>query len=134
MNKQEFIKNGGMLNPNAPANKKTLEYVPSTQEAKIIESELAAHLAEVDAIHAILNERGKRYGEFTGHAQITQALKDCMTGCTNSKWRQLSDDKKEALEMIAHKIGRILNGDPNYKDHWVDIAGYATLVANTLKE
>jgi len=30
-------------------------------------------------------------------------------------WEKLSDDKKEALEMTAHKIGRILNGDAEYK-------------------
>jgi hypothetical protein len=34
--------------------------------------------------------------------------------------------------MIAHKIGRILNGDPNYADSWIDIAGYAQLVADRL--
>lgn len=48
--------------------------------------------------------------------------------------KELSSDKQEALEMIAHKIGRILNGDPNYKDSWTDIAGYAQLVADTLKD
>lgn len=41
-------------------------------------------------------------------------------------------DAVEALEMIAHKIGRILNGDPGYADSWVDIAGYAQLVADRL--
>lgn len=35
--------------------------------------------------------------------------------------------------MIAHKIARILNGDPDYDDSWVDIAGYATLVVKKLK-
>jgi hypothetical protein len=35
--------------------------------------------------------------------------------------------------MIAHKLGRIVNGDPNYVDSWVDIAGYATLVAKRLQ-
>ncbi len=35
--------------------------------------------------------------------------------------------------MIFHKIARIINGDPNYADSWVDIAGYATLVANRLE-
>jgi len=34
--------------------------------------------------------------------------------------------------MNAHKIGRILNGDPNWSDSWHDIAGYAQLVANRL--
>jgi hypothetical protein len=39
----------------------------------------------------------------------------------------------EALEMIAHKIGRILSGDPNHQDHWDDIAGYAKLVSERLQ-
>ena len=47
-------------------------------------------------------------------------------------WETLSDDKKEALEMTALKIGRILNGDPEYADSWHDIAGYAKLVEDTL--
>jgi hypothetical protein len=44
----------------------------------------------------------------------------------------LAADQQEALDMICHKIGRIVNGDPNYADSWVDIAGYATLVADRL--
>jgi hypothetical protein len=88
-------------------------------------------------IEETLNERGKRYGDFDTHAIITQCLKDVMhekiDDCPTN-WVDLSPDKKEALEMIAHKIGRILNGDPNYKDSWVDIAGYAQLVANTLND
>ena len=35
--------------------------------------------------------------------------------------------------MICHKIGRILNGDPDYGDSWRDIAGYALLVADRLE-
>jgi len=35
--------------------------------------------------------------------------------------------------MIAHKIGRIINGDPDYDDSWVDIAGYAKLVSDRLQ-
>jgi len=80
----------------------------------------------------ILEERGKRYGSFDTHALITQNLKRTMLLTPN--WDILSSDKKESLEMIAHKIGRILNGDPEYKDSWVDIAGYATLVAEGLDD
>lgn len=29
--------------------------------------------------------------------------------------------------MIVHKIGRILNGGPNYADSWHNIAGYAAM-------
>ena len=76
-------------------------------------------------IDSILKERGSRYGEFTGHAQITQDLKRVMTSTSN--WSKLTDYQKEALEMIVHKIGRILNGDPTYQDSWDDIAGYAKL-------
>jgi hypothetical protein len=35
--------------------------------------------------------------------------------------------------MIVHKISRIVNGNPDKVDHWVDIAGYATLVADRLE-
>jgi hypothetical protein len=47
--------------------------------------------------------------------------------------KTFSDDQWEALEMIVHKIGRIVNGNPDKIDHWVDIAGYAKLVADRLQ-
>jgi hypothetical protein len=37
------------------------------------------------------------------------------------------------LDMIFTKVGRILNGDSNHIDSWIDIAGYATLVADRLQ-
>lgn len=76
-------------------------------------------------VSSTLAERGKRYGEFPEHARITQDLKFAMTQTVN--WSTLSPAHREALEMVAHKIGRILNGDPNYADSWHDIAGYAKL-------
>ncbi len=81
-------------------------------------------------IHGTLDERGKRYGEFVDHAHISQAIKRVFWVYNTNK---MADDQVEALEMIAHKIARILNGDPNYADSWIDIAGYATLVANRLE-
>ena len=48
------------------------------------------------------------------------------------KWKQLEDDQKECLEMVQHKVGKILNGDPNYYDSWHDIEGYIRLVAARL--
>lgn len=87
-------------------------------------------------IKKTLEERGSRYGPFEGHASITQDIKRAMRGnaAYASNWNGLNDHQKEALEMIAHKIGRILNGDPNYKDSWVDIEGYAHLVSVNLKD
>lgn len=78
-----------------------------------------------------LEQRGARYGDFGGHAKITQSIKCAMRDSPN--WQRLSDDKKEALEMVAHKIGRILNGDPEYQDSWHDIIGYTRLVEQTLE-
>ena len=83
------------------------------------------------SITTILAERGSRYGDFATHALITQSLKDVMKNTPN--WNILSPSQKEALEMTAHKIGRILNGDPDYDDSWVDIGGYTKLVADDLQ-
>jgi hypothetical protein len=84
-----------------------------------------------DTLTTTLSERGARYGTFVGHAKVTQDLKSIMH--THAGWQKLADDQKESLEMVAHKIGRILNGDPNYDDSWVDIAGYTKLVADRLQ-
>ncbi|SJM89987.1 conserved hypothetical protein [Crenothrix polyspora] len=82
-------------------------------------------------IRKTLSERGARYGNFSVHANIAQNIKETMR--KTRRWEALSNDKKEALEMMAHKLARILNGDPEYKDSWVDVAGYSTLIADTLK-
>lgn len=89
---------------------------------------------------ATLTERGSCYGKFTGHALITQDLKRVIaehtplgrTRADGSQDDHLAPDQQEALDMICHKIGRILNGDPDYADSWHDIAGYAQLVADRL--
>ena len=84
----------------------------------------------MNTIDATLAERGARYGEYVDHARITQALKDVMRA--EPKWVKLAAHQKETLEMLAHKIGRILNGDPDYHDSWHDIVGYAKLSADEL--
>lgn len=81
----------------------------------------------------LLEERGKRYGTFKGHAEVTQDLKITIDAYARGRGTRLAPDQKEALDMICHKIGRIINGDPNYADSWVDIAGYAQLVADRLQ-
>lgn len=82
-------------------------------------------------INQILEERGSRYGDFESHAIITQNIKAAMRHSPN--WAKLPNDMKEALEMVAHKVGRILNGDPAYADSWVDIVGYTQLVVDRLE-
>lgn len=83
-------------------------------------------------IKAVLKERGDRYGSFKNHAEITQQIKEALY--RGSSWVELSDPQLEALEMVAHKMGRIVNGDPNYLDSWVDIIGYVQLVVDEMEK
>ena len=84
------------------------------------------------AIETTLSERGTRYGNFPGHACITQDIKTVIQ--TSPAYTRMNYAQREALDMIAHKIGRICNGDPDYKDSWVDIEGYAHLVSQDLQD
>ena len=79
-----------------------------------------------------LEERGTRYGVFTDHARVTQRLKLVIASELNIRSKDLEHDQQEALDMICHKIGRIVNGDPNYIDSWTDIIGYTRLVEKRL--
>lgn len=79
---------------------------------------------------AMLAERGSRYGQFHEHAKIATDLKETMHATPG--WQRLAPEQKEALDMVQHKIARILNGDPTYKDNWDDIVGYSKLAADRL--
>lgn len=78
------------------------------------------------SIESTLEERGNRYGSFEHHAAIAQDLQDVMR--SQEGWVALAPDQKQALTVIADKIARMLNGDPDYRDNWHDIVGYAKLV------
>ena len=87
----------------------------------------------MSSIDATLSERGQRYGKFEDHAEHSIAIKAVLfTLMGEEKAHTLKADQVEALNMIAHKLARITNGDPHYDDSWRDIAGYAQLVANRL--
>lgn len=81
-------------------------------------------------VNALITERGNRYGKFKDGAEIMRNLKQVMQ--QTDGWSHCTSSQKEALDMIQHKIGRILNGDPTYDDSWKDIAGYATLIVEEL--
>lgn len=87
-------------------------------------------------IDKVLAERGARYGDFSDHAQVAQDLQRAMqhSGSKHSGeyWSKLSVVQKQALTVIADKIARILSGDPNYDDNWIDIQGYAKLAQDRL--
>jgi hypothetical protein len=78
-------------------------------------------------IDGVIAEREKAHGEFWKTAQIAQDLKQVIEQHIEE---DLDPVHTEALDMISSKIARIISGDPNHVDHWIDIAGYATLGAN----
>jgi hypothetical protein len=81
-------------------------------------------------IDNLLAERRETHGDYADHAAVTQQLKAIFH--THWGWGRLDNVQRETLDMIAHKAGRILSGDPNHVDHWDDIAGYARLVSQRL--
>lgn len=83
------------------------------------------------SISETINKRTNTHGAFEANAANSQTIQAAMRATKN--WHDLDNDQREALQMIAHKIGRILAGDQNFHDHWHDIAGYAECVANRLK-
>jgi len=92
---------------------------------------------KMSELQNVLAERRKQHGDFSEHAIYTQSIKAVMSDAERRRMEQdkpfLTAVQREAIEMIAHKIGRILAGDPNHVDHWLDLAGYATLVADDLR-
>ena len=81
-------------------------------------------------VQETLNERENSHGDFIENGRLMQELKNACRYHTN--WGALVPHQREAIDMICHKLGRILCGNPNHIDHWHDIAGYATLVENIL--
>lgn len=79
-----------------------------------------------------LNERQHTHGDFTDNAKIMQELK--FTLRCEPGWVDLTPVQKEALEMICNKIGRIVTGNHNEPDHWLDIEGYARLARDRINE
>lgn len=86
-----------------------------------------------EAIVDVLNDRAKDYGKFRDGAALMQGMKRLLSDHARAHNKTFTDDQWEALEMIVHKIGRIVNGNPDKVDHWTDIAGYAKLVADRLQ-
>jgi Domain of unknown function (DUF6378) len=76
-------------------------------------------------LNDLLRTRESTHGKWDQQAHLAQMLKATMREGRN--WESLNSGQREALEQIAMKISRILLGNPGDEDHWMDIAGYATL-------
>lgn len=76
----------------------------------------------------LLADRATTHGSFDDNAFYAQMLRGIFR--TSPGWPLATRVQREGLDATALKLCRILSGQPDFKDHWADIAGYATLVAD----
>lgn len=109
--------------------------VPEIDEAHLFTKEEADLMCapQTTDVDDVLNDRAKDYGKFIEGAEIMQMLKRLVHNYIEQRGTPLAFDQREAIDMIIHKLGRIINGNPDKVDHWTDIAGYAKLVADRLE-
>lgn len=101
--------------------------VTTTEEGNLVAS------LEPTKVDAILDQRATQYGKFIEGAEVMQTLKQVVRTSIQKRGTALAFDQLESIDMIIHKLGRIINGNPDNVDSWRDIAGYATLVADRLE-
>jgi hypothetical protein len=103
-------------------------------EAEVLKAEAYAQATrgqpDDNTVEQVLVERGKDYGDYASKAQFIQNVKLLMR--MSPSWFDMDADMRESMEMIAHKMGRVVYGNPTHKDNFLDIAGYAKLVADRL--
>ena len=88
---------------------------------------------EVSGVGKVLDARAEQYGSFMQSADTVIRIKGIMHNAIARNEVHLYPDQLQALDMIATKLSRIVHGNPNHLDSWIDIAGYATLVADRLQ-
>ena len=81
-------------------------------------------------MNKVLLDRRKIYGDFNELATISQQIKD-MYYLNNAK--ELDPVINEGIEMIIHKLARIINGGSRYIDNYRDIIGYTNLIIDRLE-
>lgn len=109
-----------------PAEEKTWT-VTTTDEGNIV-----ASLTQPEPIKEVLQERGNRYGTFESNAKTCQLLKNVLH--SQDGWYRMSYVQREAVEMIMHKVSRLVNGDATYLDTVVDISGYNQLMLDHMRK
>lgn len=86
-------------------------------------------MATEKTVRQTLDERKKIYGDFN---EVTKKSFD-LKNAADARLHVSEPYQAESIDMILHKIARILVGDSNYIDNWIDIAGYATLAVEILE-
>jgi hypothetical protein len=111
------------------------EVVTAVKEAvnEAINEEVIKAETKKEELDTVLDEREDQYGSFMQAADTAIKIKGVMHNAIARNDLHLYPDQLLSLDMIAVKISRIVNGNPAHRDSWIDIAGYATLVAERLQ-
>ena len=146
MNKSDKIREYFRKHPNAEASKVAAKFQASKPMTYKLRKQVQdawqppelvpmpePFIQEDTNIDETLDARAQDYGKFKDGAALMQGIKRLLADHALRHNKTFADDQWEALEMIVHKIGRIVNGNPDKVDHWVDIAGYAKLIADRLQ-
>ena len=78
------------------------------------------------SLNETLTDRGATYGDFREMAEFSQELKDLLLT------DRMTMVQREVIDMLCVKLARIVHGDPNHRDSWLDIAGYAQLAVTDI--
>jgi hypothetical protein len=79
----------------------------------------------------IIENRASTHGDFKNVSFVAQSIKEIIA---ESAAGRLSPQQHEALDLIATKIARIVSGNPDEPDHWLDIEGYARLARESINK
>ena len=82
------------------------------------------------SMQEMLSDRAKVHGDWAENADIAQRIKDALH--SGSSWPRMAPYMREACDLIALKLSRLVSGDWTYDDHIRDIAGYAIRAAESL--
>lgn len=78
----------------------------------------------------LLQSRGEDYGDFRNLSRVAQAIKNALR--QGDTWQDMPFSQREAVDLIATKLARLVCGNPELVDTWDDIVGYATLGAQSI--
>jgi hypothetical protein len=78
----------------------------------------------------LIQVRPTTHGDFSDGAKFTQSV--MRSAAAAPSWPLLTDVQKECFHHIVQKLQRVVCGDPNTRDHWDDVAGYAMIASKRI--
>lgn len=105
-----------------------------TDDSKLFSSAFDAPDRRGCRVSDTLAERGETYGDYAQLARLFESiLGPIWSHLGGAPWvHKMTPEQRHAIAMIATKLARIVNGSPSHADNWLDIAGYAKLIADQL--